>query len=81
MSATKRKFIESHWLTFAVKGVVSIIAGLCMMLTVKGDIGYLTKVVGCALIFLGAVEFINVLHRIRRRQVQARPACLQADQE
>ncbi|MBR0134143.1 DUF308 domain-containing protein [Candidatus Saccharibacteria bacterium] len=76
MSATKRKFIESHWLTFAVKGVVSIIAGLCMMLTVKGDIGYLTKVVGCALIFLGAVEFINVLHRIRRRQNWSFPLAL-----
>lgn len=68
MSATKRKFIESHWLTFAMKGVISLIAGLCMMLTVKGDIGYLTKVVGFAMIFLGGVEFINVVHRIHRNQ-------------
>ena len=41
MSETKRKFIESHWLTFAVKGAVSLIAGLCMMFTVKADMGYL----------------------------------------
>ena len=68
MSATKRKFIESHWLTFAAKGGVSIIAGLCMMLTIKSNIGYLTNVIGWAMIGLGCVEIINAIHRIRRKQ-------------
>ena len=76
MSATKRKFIESHWLTFATKGVVSLIAGLCMMLTVKEDLSYLTTVIGFALIFLSGVEFINVLHRIRRSQNWSFPLAL-----
>jgi uncharacterized membrane protein HdeD (DUF308 family) len=68
VSETKRKFIESHWLTFAVKGGVSLIAGLCMMLTAKADIGYLTTIVGLALIFLGATETVNAIHRIHHRQ-------------
>ncbi len=78
MSTTKRKFIESHWMTFAVKGAVSIIAGLCMMLTIKSDIGYLTNVIGWAMICLGCIEIINVVHRIRRNQNWSFPLALGA---
>ena len=76
MSETKRKFIESHWLTFAVKGAVSLIAGLCMMFTVKADMGYLTSVVGFALIFLGATEVVNAIHRIHHHQNWSFPFAL-----
>lgn len=68
MSETKRKFIESHWLTFAVKGAVSLIAGLCMMITPNADIGFLTTVVGLSLIFLGVTETVNAIHRIHHHQ-------------
>lgn len=64
--STKRKFIESHWLTFAIKGVVSLIAGLCMMMTPMNDVNYLTAIVGCTMIILSGIELSNCVHRTRR---------------
>ena len=64
--STKRKFIESHWLTFAIKGIISLVAGLCMMLTAKNEVGYLTQIVGWTMIGLSIIELSNCVHRKRR---------------
>ena len=66
MSNTKRKFIESHWLTFALKGAVSVVAGLCLMMTYKEDTSYLTQIVGWTMFGLAFVEIANVIYRKRR---------------
>lgn len=66
--STKRKFIESHWLTFAIKGVISLIAGLCMMLTGKTELSYLTQIVGWTMVCLAIIELLNCLRRARRAQ-------------
>ena len=66
--STKRKFIESHWLTFAIKGAVSLVAGLCMMMTFKSNVNYLTTIVGWTMIGLSAIELTNCVHRKRRSQ-------------
>ena len=63
MSNTKRKFIESHWLTFALKGAVSVVAGLCLMMTYKEDTSYLTQIVGWTMFGLAFVEIANVIYR------------------
>ena len=64
--STKRKFIESHWLTFAIKGVISMVAGLCMMLTSKTEISYLTQIVGWTMVGLSIIELSNCVYRSRR---------------
>ncbi len=66
MSKTK-KFIESHWLTFAMKGVISIVAGLCMMFATGGDTEILIKIVGWTMVGLGVIEIANMIHRSRRQ--------------
>lgn len=63
MSNTKRKFIESHWLTFALKGVISIVAGLCLMYTPNNDIQALSQILGWSMFSLACVEIANVIYR------------------
>lgn len=64
--STKRKFIESHWLTFAIKGIISLIAGLCIMLTGRDSVGGLTWIVGMTMVGLAIIELTNCVHRKRR---------------
>ena len=65
--STKRKFIESHWLIFAVKGVLSIVAGLCLMFSPSQDATYLIQIVGWTMLCLAIIEIANVVYRTRRQ--------------
>ena len=65
--STKRKFIESHWLTFAIKGVISMIAGLCMVVTSKTEVSYLTQIVGWTMVCLAIIELSNCINRTRHK--------------
>ncbi len=67
MSKTTSKFIESHWLTFALKGAISVVAGMCMMLATGGDTEILIQVVGWTMVGLGLIEIANMIHRSRRQ--------------
>ena len=62
----KSKFVESHWLTFAMKGAISVIAGLCLMFAPKNDLSVLTQIVGWTMFSLAFIEIANVLYRTRR---------------
>ena len=66
MSNTKRKFVESHWLTFAMKGAISVVAGLCLMFAPQNDLTLLTQIVGWTMFGLAFVELLNVVYRKRR---------------
>ena len=66
MSNTKSKFIESHWLTFAMKGVISIVAGLCLMFAPKNDIKLMSSIVGWTMFGLAFIELANVVYRTKR---------------
>lgn len=66
MSNTKRKFVESHWLTFAMKGAISVIAGLCLMFAPQNNLTLLTQIVGWTMFGLAFVEILNVIYRKRR---------------
>ena len=66
MSNTTKKFIESHWLTFALKGVISVVAGLCLTFAPKGDIKLLTQIVGWTMFGLAFIELANVIYRTRK---------------
>ncbi len=67
MSTTTKKFIESHWLTFAMKGAISIIAGMCMMFATGGDTEVLIQIVGWTMLCLGFIELANMIHRSRKQ--------------
>ena len=64
--STKRKFIESHWLTFAIQCIISLIAGLCIMLTGRDSVSGLTWIVGMTMVGLAIIELTNCVHRKRR---------------
>ena len=65
--STKRKFIESHWLFFAIKGVISLIAGLCLMFSPSQNANHLIQIVGWTMLGLAIIEIGNVVHRTRRQ--------------
>ena len=65
MSTNRRKYIESHWMVFAVKGAIALIAGLFLTLTNKTDTTYLAKLVGFAMMGLGIIEIFNTINRKR----------------
>lgn len=67
MSKTTKKFIESHWLTFALKGAISVIASMCLMFAGGGDTELLIQVVGWTMIGLGAIELANMIHRSHKQ--------------
>ena len=65
MSTNRKKYIESHWLVFAVKGAIALVAGLLLTLTTKSDTSYLAKMVGYAMAGLGIIEIFNTINRKR----------------
>ena len=73
---TKRKYIESHWGVFFLKGVVSLIAGFYMMFTKHQDADFLIQIVGWTMLALAIIEIINVAHRSRRQHNWGFPLAL-----
>jgi uncharacterized membrane protein HdeD (DUF308 family) len=65
VSTNRKKYIESHWLVFAVKGAIALVAGLLLTLTTKSDTSYLAKMVGYAMAGLGIIEIFNTINRKR----------------
>ena len=65
---TKRKYIESHWGVFVLKGIVSLFAGFYMMFTHRQDVNFLIQVVGWTMLALAIIEVINVAHRSSRQR-------------
>jgi len=65
VSTNRKKYIESHWLVFAVKGAIALVAGLLLTLTTKSDTSYLAKMVGYAMAGLGVIEIFNTINRKR----------------
>jgi uncharacterized membrane protein HdeD (DUF308 family) len=60
---TKKKYIESHWLVFALKGLFALLFGYFIMFTNIRTFFALVMVVGWTLIALGLVEAFNILYR------------------
>ena len=65
MARIKRKYIESHWLVFAVQGIVALVFGWMVMFSGSEDVTYLITTMGVMLLALGLVELFNLLHRER----------------
>ncbi len=65
MARTKRKYIESHWLIFAIQGIITFLCGWYIMFSGSQDTVFLVTVVGAMLLALAIVEVFNLLHRER----------------
>ena len=65
MPKIKRRYIDSHWLIFAVEGLIALLCGWYLMFVNGQDTVALVVVVGVMLLALGLMESINVLHRER----------------
>ena len=58
-----RRFIETHWLFYALQGVASILFGAYLLFTNVTAISSLTATIGTALLCLGVIEIFSLLYR------------------
>lgn len=58
-----KKYIETHWLFYALQGVASLVFGGFMLFTNIGSVSELTAIVGVALLCLGVIEVFSLLYR------------------
>ncbi|MBR3164366.1 DUF308 domain-containing protein [Candidatus Saccharibacteria bacterium] len=64
-TSLKSKYIESHWLVFAIKGAFAAVAGLCIAITNNTDSKLLAQIVAWTMFGLAFVEVANVVRRKR----------------
>ncbi len=62
---TKRKFIENHWLVFAIQGVIGLLFGWFVIFTGISTVSQLIPVVATTLLALGIIDLFNLLDRER----------------
>lgn len=58
-----KKYIETHWLFYAIQGVVSLIFGGFIIFTDIHAVSELSAIIGVALLFLGVIEAFSLLYR------------------
>lgn len=63
-----RKYIESHWLIFALQGIVGLLFGWFVMFTNMDTVSTLVIVAGATLLALGVIDAANLIYRKRRQQ-------------
>lgn len=63
-----KKYIESHWLIFAMQGVVGLLFGWFVMFTSIESISTLAIISGATLLALGVIDVANLIYRKRRQQ-------------
>ena len=67
MAHIKRKYIDSHWSVFVVRGIVSLLFGWVALFSMKQDFPSLVSIVGVFLLCFSIIEFTNALHRARQK--------------
>ncbi|MBQ8996958.1 DUF308 domain-containing protein [Candidatus Saccharibacteria bacterium] len=63
MAHINRKYIDSHWLIFVIKGLVAILFGGLALFDMRRDMTSMVSLVGVFLLCLSIIEFINALYR------------------
>lgn len=66
--ATKKSYIDSHWLVFVFQGIISLLFGWYIMFTPSTDLNVLITVVATTLLGLGIIEMFNVIYRSHMQQ-------------
>ncbi|MBQ2638438.1 DUF308 domain-containing protein [Candidatus Saccharibacteria bacterium] len=67
MAHINRKYIDSHWLIFTIRGVIALLFGWVALFSMKQDFSSLISLVGIFLLSLSIIEFINALHRAHQK--------------
>ena len=62
-----RNYIDSHWLVFAVQGVLAIVFGWFMLFNPSSNTNYMVTLVATFLFIMGIVELFNALHREHKK--------------
>ncbi len=62
-----RNYIDSHWLVFAVQGVLAIVFGWFMLFNPSSNTNYMVTLVATFLFIMGIVELSNALHREHKK--------------
>lgn len=67
MAHINRKYIDSHWLIFVIKGLVAIFFGGLALFDMRRDLDSMIALAGVFLLTLSIIEFINALYRARQK--------------
>ena len=65
MAHINRKYIDSHWLIFILKGLVAVVFGGLALFNMQRDFPSMVSLVGIFLLCLSIIEFTNALYRAR----------------
>ncbi len=67
MAHINRKYIDSHWLIFVIKGIVAILIGGYTLFNPLKDRPFVTAAVGIFLLCFSIIEFVNAIYRARQK--------------
>lgn len=67
MAHINRKYIDSHWLIFVIKGLVAILIGGYTLFNPLKDRPVVTAAVGIFLLCFSIIEFTNAIYRVRQK--------------
>ncbi|MBQ6130683.1 DUF308 domain-containing protein [Candidatus Saccharibacteria bacterium] len=67
MAHINRKYIDSHWLIFIIRGTIATLCAILTIFSVQRDFDFMISVSGIFLLSLSIVEFINSLYRARSK--------------
>ncbi|MBR3368423.1 DUF308 domain-containing protein [Candidatus Saccharibacteria bacterium] len=62
-----RRYIDSHWLTFVIRGVVAVLFGWVTLFHSNNSFPTIVSIIGLFLISLCIIEFVNALHRTKTK--------------
>lgn len=67
MAHINRKYIDSHWAIFVVRGVVALLFGWLALFNARWGFDSMITLAGVFLLSLSVIEFVNALHRARQK--------------
>ncbi|MBQ3275065.1 DUF308 domain-containing protein [Candidatus Saccharibacteria bacterium] len=67
MSHINRKYIDSHWLIFVVKGLVAVLFGGLALFSMRHNFDSMMTLVGAFLLTFSVIEFINAIYRASQK--------------
>lgn len=67
MAHINRKYIDSHWLIFIIRGTIATLFAILTLFNTQRDFNFMVSASGVFLLSLSIVEFINSLYRARSK--------------
>ena len=66
--STKRKYIDSHWLVFAIQGILALLFGAFLTFTGIDNARTLVVVTSIVMLCFGIIELGNLINRTRQQE-------------